>query len=588
VRLHDDASERLLVCALLEMPKLRRYALQHLHENLFGTKTCLEVYQRMIAIQEQGKEVPTVGVMAHDPGLSPAAQTILKMGPRDRAKLQSFRPSDIDHCLDQVRYYYQCRVYYELNKHLAETFEGSAMADMQEVKADIHQRLLTLEVFDDVSKNTQIIGHGANISDEYMRRHLSRETLKTVPTGYSVLDDRARWGRGNMILLTAKRGQGKSLFAKSLGLSHFNQGQNVITVNLEMDAWEYLCRTFAETSPFTHDALREGLSDKDIKIALGAKKRLDGKGLHWKNPKTGEAKPCRWTLRTVSQPNYTPAQLHNELRHQGYDVVIIDYINLFKQVHKDLWQSLYSHTKYLKMMAKEAGVLLYVLAQLTDEGRAKYARAAEEDSDAWLYWEINRGNPECKFFHGKARHYKPYSFTLIFDYYKMAFVEKESLGWICTNPKCRAEYPKELKQRVRDLKNPTDPESIRLAKEYGPAGIELLSQNKCPRCPSFLRDKHHEFVLDERGKKTRKVYDLEDHLQKLKDASLKDAEEHQQHVDDLNADRARNSEKRRGQGQQQQRQGQEQGGRPEQQRKRHLYALRQQEERDKEKDDASD
>jgi replicative DNA helicase len=564
LKLYNAPSEKLLVCSLLERPKLRRYALQHIHEDLFGDRNAREVYERMLAIQQQGKKVPTVGVMAQDPGLTPAAQTLLKLDPRDRVKLQNFRPSDIDHCLDQIRYYYKCRVLYEMNKYVAETFEGNAIADMEEVQAEIHERMLTMDVFDEVTQNLQIIGYGANISDEYMREHLSKKTVRTVPTGLGVIDDRAKWTRGNMILLTAKRGQGKSLFAKSLGLSHFRQGQNVMTVNLEMEKWEYLCRLFAETTPFEHDDLRAGLDDDDVKIALGHKKRLDFDGMRWEDPETGERKPCRWALRTVTRPNFTPAQLHNELRHQGYDVVIIDYINLFKQEHKDLWQSLYAHTKYLKMMAKDLGILLYVLAQLSDEGRAKYARAAEEDSDAWLYWEISRGNPECKFFHGKARHYKPYSFPLVFDYFNMAFVEPHNIGLICSNNKCRAGFPlgDELAQWIRDRRNPTTYEEKRDAKRLGEVGLKCLERTpaQCPMCRYYKKDEDKEYVLNDKGRRIIKTHKLVDHLELLQSQAEKDAEEHQRHIDEVEADRGQANRRQRGQ--------------------RHEEALREQQERD--------
>jgi replicative DNA helicase len=547
LKLYSAPSEKMLVCALLERPELRRKYLQHIHEDLFGTKTCREVYTRMISIQEQGRKVPTVGVMAHDPGLTPAAQTLLKIDSRDRVKLQNFRPTDMDHCLDQVRYYYKVRVLYEMNKYVAETFEGNAIANMDEVQAEIQQRLLTMEVYDEVEQNLQIIGEGANITDEYMDEHLNPETLRVLPTGYQVIDDRAKWTRGNMVLLTAKRGQGKSLLAKSLGLSHFRMGQNVMTVNLEMEKWEYLCRLFAETTPFTHDELRGGLAPKDIKIAKGYKKRLDFEGMGRTIPDpadpTGEKtikQPCRWALRTVTRPNYTPLQLHNELRHQGYHVVIIDYINLFKQVHKDLWQSLYAHTKYLKMMAKELGILLYVLAQLTDDGRAKYARAAEEDSDAWLYWEINRGSPQCNFFHGKARHYKPFSFPLIFNYHNMAFVEPHTIGSICKNQKCRAQFPKgdELDQWIRDRRNPTDWGMKQDQKRFEGRGFKLLEAGKCPMCQTFEWDrKNKEYLLDANGRKIRKTYALEDHMNLLVTTAEKDADEHQKHVDETEAAR---------------------------------------------------
>jgi len=54
--------------------------------------------------------------------------------------------------------------------------------------------------------------------------------------------------------------------------------------------------------------------------------------------------------------------------------------------------------------------------------------------DAWIYWEINLGSPSTKFFHGKARHYPPFSFELWFDGARSRFVEHAALGWRC--PRC--------------------------------------------------------------------------------------------------------------------------------------------------------
>ena len=64
MKLYNAISEKMLVCALLERPRLRQRALQHVHEDLFGDESAREVYVRMLSLQMQGKKVPTVGVMA--------------------------------------------------------------------------------------------------------------------------------------------------------------------------------------------------------------------------------------------------------------------------------------------------------------------------------------------------------------------------------------------------------------------------------------------------------------------------------------------------------------------------------------------
>lgn len=562
MRVYNLPTEKQLLLAMLERPKLRSYCFQHLHPTIFGGEFSREVFERMLALQTIGRNIPTAGVMCQDPGLSDAAQTFIKMRPKDRAEVGKLERSDIDHLLDRIRWFYKKRTFYEMSKWVAAELSDQNMPDMDEVKAEVQKRLVSLDTYDDLSANLQIVGQGANITDDYFRRHVTRSTMSSIKTGYSVIDDRANWSRGNLVLLTAKRGKGKSLLAKSLGLSHFCQGQNVYTVNLEMEKWEYLCRLFAETSPFTHDQLRKGFelgepkrdkkgrvlrdeygnvryvdsddnpidpdvrrkSRANIRKALGAKKAMDAEGMK---------KNCRWALRTVSSPTYTPMQLNNELRHQGYDVVIIDYLNLFKQVHKDLWQSLYMHTKYLKMMAKELGVLLYVLAQLNEEGRAKYGKAAEEDADAWLYWDIPIGSPKIKIFHGKARHYKPYPFELVFNYNNLGFIEESDLGTVCPNKKCQGEFEADPASQAKDMK--TEAAELRergrdRAAKKLEQQIPYLAEGRCPYCATG------------EVSKARRLMSQLDHLTRIAE---KDAEEQEEALAAVEADERRTSEKDR-------------------------------------------
>jgi replicative DNA helicase len=424
VKLYDPKAELFMLCAMIERRNLRPYSYSKLSPEMFGSKVGREVFERMLVLHDRGQEVKSIVVMSHDPGLTNSAQTMLKLDDRERHRVRNLVKSDVDQMLDTLRYYFKKRVVYEVVKDTTEKLSGTREVDMRgEVQGRLHTALAEMDQFDDLSQAYTHIGKGGNLSDAEIIEHLRKDKSKVLKTGFSSYDERGHLSRGNLMLLTAQKGQGKSLLAKSLGVSMFYQNYNVCTVNLEMEKWEYLYRLFAEVSPYSHDELRKGWEwtnkgKKKIDKILSQRRSLDFRGM---------SHDCRWSLRTVNSPTFTPQKLHQELKHQGYHVVIIDYINLFKRVQRDLWDSIYQHSKYLKMMAKDLNCLVVVLGQLTEEGRAKYARAAEEDADVWLHWELNRGQPIVKFFHGKARHYNPFSFELVFDGRKVRFVEKDEL-----------------------------------------------------------------------------------------------------------------------------------------------------------------
>jgi replicative DNA helicase len=434
---HNFRAEKLLLCTLLEKKHLRQDFYHRLQPELFGTSVGREICERMLALSTYGKEIPTCGVMTEDPGLSEESRIILKLDRTDREKIKAIHRGDVESLIEQLVYFYQKRVVYEAVKHASEKLNTDAMIDMQEVRQEVQASFSQMDNLGPKDEGIRALGRDGNMDDAYLREHLKEGGHKSVlKTAFPSIDDRATWSRGNMIMLTAMRGHGKSVLVKSLGLRHFQQqNHSVFICSMEMEEWEYVARAMSEITKVPHDKFRrQSVSKAELDNILDVRRCVDELGME---------KNARWTLKTVKSPNYTPALLHQELKHQGYDVVIVDYLNLFKRGKRELWDAIYDHTKYLKMMAKDLGVLLYVVGQLNEEGRAKYAKAAEEDADAWIYWSLEPGQPIVKFFHGKARHYPPFSFKLVFDGRFVAFKDHQEFE-DKDDPKRNAKLKKEL------------------------------------------------------------------------------------------------------------------------------------------------
>lgn len=321
-------TEKTLLCGMLENPMVFKRALPHLNTELFGNDFSREIFDRILFYLGEGRNLPSAKIFSQDPGLSAGASQTLNVELAEKKRLRELSKDDVDHCIENLRYYYQKRTIYEMEKEVADQLKSPKKVNIKEVRSYIQDRLAALDSYDNAG-SYKIIGQGSNITDAYLIKNLSKQTRKMIPTGFPSVDSRiGGFLPGNVILLTAMRGEGKSLLAKSIGLSHFYQKQNVFVANMEMGEWEYLVRIFAEVSQFSHAKLRQGFnSKKNIQKVLAEKRRING----W-----GARNKCRFTIKTVSDAAYTMMSLHNEFKYHNYQVGVLDYLNLIKTNQKEI------------------------------------------------------------------------------------------------------------------------------------------------------------------------------------------------------------------------------------------------------------
>lgn len=446
-------TERMVLLAMMEHPRIMRHALPKLYPALFGHEKTREIFDRIVILIGHGKPIPSPIVMANDPGISKGAAALLAS--RDALNdIKNFDIKDSNSLIETLEYYHSLRILYENSKDQAKLLEESkTLEDLEEIKSAAiraFQRITN----DSSNDNTLTIGSDGNITTDYIISNLRRTRKKVLPTGFREIDQKINgWKLTDLVIIAARRGQGKSMFTKTLGLKHFYDKRNVITINLEMCDWGYLLRLFSEESGLSHEKLRMGTKNrKRIDKVVATKKRMDGYGALY---------GCRWTLKTICNPNYTIEQLHRELKYQNYQVCIIDYVNLLGGEQKELWQKLYYIAQYAKLMAKDLNMLIYLIAQLNDEGRVKYGRGLEEASDVLIYWNNIRKEEEeedkdsisskkkssknqqhkkeklpkklpngvipVRMKHGKARDYEPFEFILGFDGKTTRFVSIEEI-----------------------------------------------------------------------------------------------------------------------------------------------------------------
>jgi replicative DNA helicase len=183
--------------------------------------------------------------------------------------------------------------------------------------------------------------------------------------------------KGDLVILSAESGAGKSAFAMNLayGTACLNK-RPTLYMNSEMNTEQMALRWASFISKVSHGALRNGTaSAEEIEKAKSAVEVI-------KNSK----------LYTLNIPDMQIASVLGEVlrakARYGIEVVIVDYIGRMDALNaKDVkeWQMMKSAAQRLKTMAQELQITVIMIAQLTsDGGRLAQSSYMSHEADLWL------------------------------------------------------------------------------------------------------------------------------------------------------------------------------------------------------------
>ncbi len=216
------------------------------------------------------------------------------------------------------------------------------------------------------------------------------KTLPGVPTGFSALDDKTNgMGKGNLLILAARPGMGKTSMALNIALNAAKStGKTVAVFSLEMSKVELVKRLIAG----------EGLVELK-RLANGNLRESD-----WMKIAEAASTLSRTDIRIEDNSMLTVADMNAKcLRLDNLGLVVIDYLQLMNgadgQAHKgDSRQNVVSEmSRMLKIMAKNLGVPVLCLSQLsranekrTDNKRPmlsdlRESGAIEQDADVVMF-----------------------------------------------------------------------------------------------------------------------------------------------------------------------------------------------------------
>lgn len=181
---------------------------------------------------------------------------------------------------------------------------------------------------------------------------LDKKESSRINTGFTRLDGLLKgFLGGNLVLIGARPGVGKSAFAGEIAIHTAEQGKRVLIFSMEMKADELAERFFARRAGVPLDALIDHeLTDDQIRALVSAGNALDG-----------------LPIDICDKPNVTEATIRTEARKRpALALIIVDFISLMKTTIKgdNRNQILGAISRDLKNLAAELDIPIVALTQL--------------------------------------------------------------------------------------------------------------------------------------------------------------------------------------------------------------------------------
>lgn len=266
----------------------------------------------------------------------------------------------------------------------------------------------------------------AEIAAENKGKYFRPQEELELKIGFPKIDDMlGGLEGGDMIVIGARPAVGKSAFVTQVTSFFASQGKQVGFYNLEMQEKQMYERFVVSESGIGLTRLRRAvkfLGDEEERFKKANETLMNRDGI------------------IISTGGRKVSEIRSESRHMGYDVIIVDYLQLLSpdKSYGNRYADVGAISKALKNLAMEMNIPIIALSQMNraSEGRedreptmSELREAGDIEQDAsviMLLWNLNRDDPTrkgCSI--AKNRQGKVGKIVLKFDGDHMKFVETE-------------------------------------------------------------------------------------------------------------------------------------------------------------------
>lgn len=211
------------------------------------------------------------------------------------------------------------------------------------------------------------------------------------------------FGVGELVIVSAKSGQGKSAFALNVGIeAGVTQKIPTLYINSEMHINDLTARYLSNMAYIDSRKIREGgYYDKYSDTSLNVNVE---KAIREASEKYYKSNLLFATIPDLQLGNIEKI-IRNDCKERNTRLIIVDYIGRMDITKvggvKDLqeWQIMRLAANRLKTLAQKYQVCIIMVAQLNDEGALQGSKAMKNEADMWL--SINRLKENDDKFNGK-------------------------------------------------------------------------------------------------------------------------------------------------------------------------------------------
>jgi replicative DNA helicase len=256
----------------------------------------------------------------------------------------------------------------------------AAGADPNDVRQRHEARLSAIGYGTDVAQ----VKSAGEVADEVLSDLRSPQPRRCIYTGLSSVDSAiGGWHAGELIVLAARPGCGKTAFALQVATHNAHAERGVFFVTLEMKDRELIKRVLSSESGVDGRLLRtRTTNDSDMQLLEAAANELRATPFHLFDP-----------------ARVTTKQIRGAAKHQaaksGLSLLVVDYIGLVRpdDPKKPRHEQVAAVTADLKSLAKELAIPVLALCQLNREADGQVpalsmlreSGAIEQDADLVLF-----------------------------------------------------------------------------------------------------------------------------------------------------------------------------------------------------------
>ncbi len=326
---------------------------------------------------------------------------------------------------------------------------------------------------------------------EIQARYLDPSSIKGVPTGFRRLDDLTNGLHGGeLIVVAARPGVGKSTIAMNMAENIAKQGKSIAIFSLEMTNKQLVERLLSSMSGVPLEQIKSGrLTHRDVDLnRIHDAYTLMAQTMNMYGNDTANVRPSE----IVSQCRRLAKQ-------QGLDLVIIDYIGLMQGDStgraENRQNEVATITKALKNMAKELDVPVIALSQLKREAESRNVGKKEAGettepvlSDLRESGAIEQDADIVMFIHRDTVGGDDSKVSLLVRKHRNGATADIPLIWIASRVKFVDEYSYEAE---------ASPASVGKAVEHNEGDVLVIGDDIPAQFSVFQTDQDQEIVVEE-------------------------------------------------------------------------------------------